>query len=196
MSFEAQLDKALQVLRRVRRKPAASVARCVLCGGAVAGAGQVCARCDARAQRRVAGGKARHVADVRLSYAAPWDAKARAGRGGWRPFVRRTMGRSGAYVIRMAKSGAVLYVGLSDSGRLYRTMVRHFEEWSRDKDFWAQSHNRSHGAPGETFDRTVVEVAVRLCAPSAARAAEADLIRKLKPRYNEMTPEGQDVVPF
>jgi len=58
MSLVDQLDKAIKTLRQ-RRRPAAPAARCALCGGALAGAGQVCARCDARAQRRAAGGKAR-----------------------------------------------------------------------------------------------------------------------------------------
>jgi len=148
---------------------------------------------------RAPAGKRRHSPVERLHFAKPWDPEARGGRGGWKPFIRATMGKSGAYAIR--HSGGT-YVGSSNAGRLYRTMVRHLEEWGRDKDFWAEAENRTHGAPGETFDREAVEVAVIRCPADQAHALEAELIQRLRSATNEQSPPGEpvakltDEVPF
>lgn len=80
---------------------------------------------------------------------------------------------SGAYIIRNASSGLVLYVGESHTGRLADTLKRHFYEW---KD----SPERKHF----TYQKGRVEIAVRLCPPSAAVSAQNNLIRRLNPRDN------------
>jgi len=154
------------------------------------------ARITAPRKRKPApGGKRRHSPVERLNFAKPWSPEAREGRGGWKPFIRATMGKSGVYVIK--HSGGA-YVGSSATGRLYRTMIRHLEEWNRDKDFWV-TENRTHGAPGETFDREKVEVAVLVCPATQAHALEADLARRMRSATNVQAPPGQaplDVVPF
>lgn len=125
---------------------------------------------------------------------APWDENARGGRGGWRPWVQALRGRSGAYAIRRASDGEVLYVGSAATGRLYRTLIRHFEAWGRDKSFWRDAYDGEDG-PGWTAARNRVEVAVRVCPPRDARALEAEMMRRLKPEVNEMSPAGEEV-PF
>jgi hypothetical protein len=156
------------------------------------------ARFFKRLKKSAPGGKLRRAPSSRLAFAAPWDPEARNGRGGWREFIRATKGRSGAYVIRPDRGDP--YVGSSAAGRLYRTLIRHFEEWGRDKEFWAKTHNRAEEAPGETFDRNHAQVAVVLCAPSAARALEAELMRRLRAKdeiRNQQAPQGHaDEVPF
>lgn len=181
MSFEDQLDRALRALRGLRRKrkPRVTPAQSRMVNEAL---GCVTPR---------AGGKRRSPVE-KLSYTRPWDPDARGGRGGWKRFIRATMGKSGAYVIKHAGGS---YVGSSNSGRLYRTMIRHLEEWNRKKDFWAGAMNRTHGAPGETFDRDHVEVAVIVCPASRALALEADLMRRLRGVTNVQSPPGEEV-PF
>lgn len=80
---------------------------------------------------------------------------------------------SGAYVIRDRKSGRVLYVGESHSGRLAATIKRHFHAW-RD------STDRVHF----TYGPALVEVAARVTPPPAAIGAQNNLIRRLSPRDN------------
>ena len=138
------------------------------------------------------GGKRRHSPVERLRFAKPWDPKARGGRGGWKPFIRATMGKSGAYAIRHSDG---TYVGSSNAGRLYRTLVRHLEGWDRKKDFW-ETENRTHGKPGETFNRNYVEIAVIVCPADQAVALEAELQRRMRSVSNEQSPPGQKVKKF
>ena len=82
------------------------------------------------------------------------------------------LGRSsGAYVIR-SRGGRTLYVGESHTGRLAKTLKRHFYRW-RGK------------TAGNTYDPGSVEVAVRVCPPSAATTAQNNLINRLGPRDNK-----------
>ncbi len=81
--------------------------------------------------------------------------------------------RSGVYVIRDARSHRVLYVGESHSGRLRKTLLRHFQKWSGR-------------TAGPTYPPAGVEVALRLTPPPSAVAAQDNLICRLAPRDNEV----------
>ena len=93
---------------------------------------------------------------------------------GWLNDLRN---RSGAYVIRNARSGRVFYVGESHTGSLAKTIKRHFWRWRDDPE-------RKH----YTYDRALVEIAVRVTPPNAAVGAQDNLIRRLKPRDNAFVP--------
>lgn len=80
---------------------------------------------------------------------------------------------SGAYVIRSKRSHETLYVGESHSGRLAKTIKRHFYRW---KDAPERQH--------VTMDPAAVELAVRLTPPTSAVAAQNNLIARLAPREN------------
>jgi hypothetical protein len=110
-------------------------------------------------------------------------------------WLRSLRGRSGVYVIRDARTGEILYVGESHTGRLYETLTRHFQEWRRWKGFWRGQYGEGHD-PGLTYPRDRVEVAVRVTAPSDAIAHEARLIRRLAPRDNLLGQAEHDEVPF
>ncbi len=104
-------------------------------------------------------------------------------------WVRELRGKSGAYVIKAVGvfSSTIVYVGESHSGRLYETMTRHFQSWSRQKGFWLGLFVQSDNDPGTTYDRAACEVAVRIASPGRALDAQAELIRKLKPRDNVLS---------
>jgi len=99
-------------------------------------------------------------------------------RGAFLPWVNDLRASSGAYVIRAAGSGQILYVGESHTGRLAKTIKRHFYSW---KDDPIRRHFRYQ--PGR------VEIAVRLCPPPAASGAQNNLILRLDPRDNTNGPE-------
>jgi hypothetical protein len=109
-------------------------------------------------------------------------------------------GQSGAYVIRDATTHRVLYVG-SSSRKLYDTIARHVQAWTRQKTFWSASYaqgGKRHD-PGTTYDRAHIEVAVVLTGPAPASLhMERTLIHRLKPRDNlARNPDGElDAAPF
>lgn|GEM_PF-1312796 len=138
---------------------------------------------------------------------ASWASPARNGRGlTYRPigssserypdWLREHKGSSGVYVIRERSSAGkpvVVYVGQSQTGKLYETLTRHFQQWRRSKGYWRGQYAEGHD-PGLTFDRNRVEVAVRVTDASDALDEEARLIRRLRPRDNIL---GQpEDVPF
>lgn len=133
--------------------------------------------------RELAGGLGR--ASSALTY-RPVGAKAEP-YPGW---VKDTKGKSGVYVIK--QGGKVVYVGESHTGKLYQTMTRHFQTWTRQKKFWAGQYSSEHD-PGVVYPRDAVEVAVRVLPAAQAIDAEEQLITKLKPRDNLV---GQDEAPF
>lgn len=90
--------------------------------------------------------------------------------------------QSGAYVIRSAKTGEVLYVGESHTGRLSATIRRHFHSW-------ADAPDRKHF----TYSPHHVEVAVRITPQKSAVGAQNNLIRRLRPRDNT---NGYGETPF
>lgn len=65
------------------------------------------------------------------------------------PWLRATVGRCGVYAIRSVRSGEVMYVGESHTGRLYETLTRHLQFWKGPK-------------AGPTYERSDVEVKIRV----------------------------------
>ena len=90
---------------------------------------------------------------------------------GWPAWLRDLRRRCGVYVIRRRNDKQVLYVGESHTGRLYKTITRHFQAWSGK-------------TAGPLYDRQAVEVAVRVTPPPAAVGAQNNLIDRLAPRDN------------
>lgn len=67
--------------------------------------------------------------------------------GAFAPWVRRLQGVGGSYVVRDATSHRTLYNG--QAANLYQALTRHFQRWRGS-------------TAGPVFDRTAVEVAVRI----------------------------------
>lgn len=103
----------------------------------------------------------------------------------WPAWVRDLAGKSGVYVIREREGGRVLYVGESHTGRLKKTLLRHFQSWS----------GRTAGV---TYSRGSVEIAVQVTPPARAVAVQDKTICRLKPRDNTLSPgcELPDENPF
>jgi excinuclease UvrABC nuclease subunit len=81
-------------------------------------------------------------------------------------------GKSGVYVIRESGFwGNVLYVGESHSGRLYSTLLRHFQHWAGP-------------TAGPTFPVTKVEVAVIRTPAAKAFELQNAVIAEYEPKYN------------
>lgn len=80
---------------------------------------------------------------------------------------------SGAYVIRNRFTKEVLYVGESHTGRMAKTIKRHFHTWNDSTD-------RQHF----TDDASSVEIAVRVTPGKIAVETQNRLMKQLKPKYN------------
>ncbi len=102
---------------------------------------------------------------------------------GFPSWVRDLKGSCGVYAIRDRASGEVLYVGESHGCKLYDTVTRHFQRWSRGKRFWKGLRGDVHD-PGTTYQRARCDVAIWLVEQSKAVALQNALIRQLKPRDN------------
>lgn len=98
----------------------------------------------------------------------------------WPLFVRELRGKSGVYIIRDRETKAVLYVGESHSGRLKKTLLRHFQAWSGK-------------TAGPTFSRNSVEIAVEVTPDESAVARQNRLIADLRPALNRINPEGAEI---
>lgn len=94
------------------------------------------------------------------------------GGGDYPEWVRDLAGKSGVYLIKDRESGRLLYVGESHSGRLKKTLLRHFQAWTGR-------------TAGKKYDRGAVAVAVIMTTPAAAVARQDALILSLRPRDNE-----------
>jgi len=94
------------------------------------------------------------------------------------PWILALDGKSGVYVIRSRISARILYVGESHSGRLKKTMLRHFQE-------------REGKTSGPTYGRLTSLVAVRTTRKNQAQPTQEKLIVRLNPRDN-----FEDEVPF
>lgn len=106
-------------------------------------------------------------------------------------WVRSLDGCSGVYAIRV--DGVVRYVGESHTGRLKKTLARHFQRWER-KGGWVKTFlGASSMDPGRTYPRERCQVFVLVCSPGEAVAAQRQLIRELRPADNVME---QPEVPF
>lgn len=82
-------------------------------------------------------------------------------------------GQSGVYLIRDASTGRLLYVGESHTGRLRKTLLRHFQKWSGK-------------TRGVTYPPDTVQVRWRILPPRDAVKSQNAFIRRLKPRDNEV----------
>jgi hypothetical protein len=109
-------------------------------------------------------------------------------------WVRELRGHSGAYVIKAVGvfSSTIVYVGESHTDRLYETMTRHFQGWRRGKRWWLGQFVESDNDPGTTYDREACQVAVRITPRNRATLAQAELIRRLRPRDNVLGTGGLD----
>lgn len=91
-------------------------------------------------------------------------------------------GINGVYAIANLE-GDVLYVGESHTGRLRKTLARHFQEWNDDE-------------PRAVYDRHRVQVCWMQTSAAGAQAAEADWIDELDPRDNDLAYVEEDDIPF
>ena len=118
------------------------------------------------------------------------------GRGDAYPdWLRSLKGKSGVYVIRVSSvfGGGVVYVGESHAGRLYETITRHFQTWSRNINDW---HNWGRHT-GHVYNRATASVAVVVTSKSKAIEKQYELIQRLRPRDNQIDGSGEvDEVPF
>ncbi|MFT3693960.1 MAG: peptidoglycan DD-metalloendopeptidase family protein [Kofleriaceae bacterium] len=110
-------------------------------------------------------------------------------------WVRSLKGKAGVYLIRERRSGELVYIG-SSAGRLYDTLTRHFQSWRRFKSYWRGQYSEGHD-PGLTYERSSIEVAVRLTPPTKSFDEEMRLIARMKPRDNLIGQSiADDDVPF
>lgn len=89
---------------------------------------------------------------------------------------------SGVYAILDRRSGAVLYVGESHSGRLYDTITRHFRSWKIPRGRDAQG--RRFG--GTTYDRSRVAITWASTPAHLAQETQYGEIQRLRPRDNDL----------
>jgi hypothetical protein len=88
------------------------------------------------------------------------------------PWVKALKGKSGVYVIREPGFfGEVLYCGESHTGRLYATLLRHFQHWTG-------------ATAGATFAASKVEVAVVRCPANRAIDLQNAMIAEYRPKLN------------
>lgn len=93
----------------------------------------------------------------------------------WPEFIKELRGKSGVYVIRAKEDQKTLYIGESHTGRLKKTLLRHFQSWSGK-------------TAGPTYSKTSVEIAVLVTSESNAVETQNQLIESLKPRDNTISP--------
>lgn len=105
----------------------------------------------------------------------PANPRARGTREAWAPEMPPN-GISGVYAIASLATGEVLYVGESHTGRLRKTLARHFQTWNDPSQ------------PRASYDRHQVQVCWLKTAPADALAVEADWIDDLDPRDNLAEP--------
>jgi excinuclease UvrABC nuclease subunit len=99
--------------------------------------------------------------------------------GKYAEWVSELQNANGAYVIKHAETGEVLYVGESHSSRLKDTLTRHFRAWNGPQ-------------AGPSYHADAMLVAIVLTPPRTAIAAQDNLIFRLKPADNIVVPEGTD----
>lgn len=87
-------------------------------------------------------------------------------------WIQQLAGKHGVYIIKDRTTAQILYIGESHTGKLKRTLVRHFQRWQSNTN--------------KTYRRERVVVATELRrTPEAAVARQYELIAALKPRDNE-----------
>lgn len=98
-----------------------------------------------------------------------------AGRNKWAAWLNTLQNKSGVYIIRRARGGRTLYVGESHSGRLKKTLMRHFWSWTGK-------------TAGVTYDPHAVEVSIEIMPKNRAVARQNELIDRLQPEDNDINP--------
>jgi len=100
-----------------------------------------------------------------------------------------TQKRSGVYLIK--ENDRLVYVGFS-SNNLYRTLYRHFQEWTEKRYYGAKvpPHRVTYKSK---MNRNRYTVRVVLCSAEQAERLEKMLIRKHKPRDNDLKYENYQV---
>jgi excinuclease UvrABC nuclease subunit len=87
-------------------------------------------------------------------------------------WVKALKGKSGVYVVReRGFLGSVLYVGESHTGRLYSTLLRHFQHWTGP-------------TAGPTFPVSKVELAVIRTPAGKAIELQNAVIAEYRPKLN------------
>ena len=90
------------------------------------------------------------------------------------PWVRALQGKNGVYLI--VQDDQAHYVGVSYSGKLYGTLTRHVQNWSR---------RGSQAYTGPVFDRFSILVAIEIIDdPQEAQRRERDWIHRFSPLLN------------
>jgi excinuclease UvrABC nuclease subunit len=89
-----------------------------------------------------------------------------------RPWIAELAGKSGVYVIReKGFFGEIVYVGESHTGRLKKTLLRHFQRWTGK-------------TKGPTFSRSKVEIAIVKTRKEKAVELQNALIAEHRPKLN------------
>lgn len=96
----------------------------------------------------------------------------------WPAWVQALRRLSGVYVIRDRVDKHVRYVGESHTGRLKKTLLRHFQLWSGK-------------TAGVTYSRGDVEIAVQVTPADLAVRTQNKLISRLDPRDNMPAPAAE-----
>jgi len=94
-------------------------------------------------------------------------------------WVKELKGKSGVYVIRekahpiidFLGMAEISYCGESHTGRLYATLLRHFQKWTGK-------------TAGPTFAASKVEVAIVRCPASRALDLQNSMIAEFRPKLN------------
>lgn len=106
-------------------------------------------------------------------------------------WVRALDGASGVYVIREfnddTRAWQIVYVGESHRGRLYGTLTRHWQRWTRGT---TDEYRHSAHDPGLTYARARCEAAAIVTPDERARDIQDALIRWLAPRDNILGADG------
>ena len=90
----------------------------------------------------------------------------------YRSWVAALAGKSGVYVIReKGFLGNIIYIGHSHTGRLKKTLLRHFQKWTGP-------------TKGPTFSRYKVEIAIIPTRKERAQEYESALIAEYRPKLN------------
>ena len=101
-------------------------------------------------------------------------------------WVKGLNGKSGVYLIRqtfpsptLIPQTEIVYIGESHTGRLLKTLLRHFQHWEGPTS-------------GPTFPPSKCEVAIVRTRPERAEEMQNALIEEYRPRLNvEANPEAK-----
>lgn len=101
--------------------------------------------------------------------------------------IRAAKDKSGCYVIK--ENEKVVYVGMSRTNNLYKTLTRHFQQWT------ANQRVNTYDVWSNTYKVKIIYTTQR-----KAERMECELFKKYKPRDNDDNPcglfESYDDIPF